>query len=70
MVRLKSVGNFLKAMDQLFYELAFTFAIFNFSGKMSVFRYIIASKKGRKALYLYRYRYGTFLYFTIQQRTF
>ena len=69
-LRLKSVGNFLKAMDHLFYELAFAFAIFNFSGKMSVFRDIIASKKERKVLYLYPYRYGIFLYCTIQQRAF
>ena len=38
MVRLKSVGNFVKAMDHFFYELILPLQFLFFSGKMPVFR--------------------------------
>ena len=50
MVRLKSVGNFLKAMDQLFYELAFTFAIFQ---EKCLYSDILLLQRKKERLYIY-----------------
>ena len=56
MVKLKSVGNFLKAMDPLFYELVLPLRFSIFTGKMPVFRdwlrvIVIASIKGSLIIY-------------------